>query len=330
MIRYVENDPKFEKSTMWIPVRQGPESVMPERIKLAFSAGKNKELDELDSGFGPFALTRLCYETGGIYFSVHPNKTASARAVGRNSTPEMASRLQYFFDPAVMRQYRPDYLTLAEYQQRLMQNKARAALVEAARMSWVEPMKDPQMRFPKQNEGALKGLLDEAQKSAAKLEPKINAMYAVLQMGEKDRAKLTEPRWQAGYDLAMGRVLAVKVRTETYNQMLAEMKGGRRFEKKDSDTWELKPADHTVGSSLEKLSGEAKEYLQRVVKEHPGTPWALLAQKELATPLGWDWTESHTGVNDPRQGGGGNGNANNNDALNKMKKPVRRASDIKL
>ena len=27
------------------------------------------------AGFGPFALTRLCYETGGIYFAVHPNRT---------------------------------------------------------------------------------------------------------------------------------------------------------------------------------------------------------------------------------------------------------------
>jgi hypothetical protein len=32
-------------------------------------------------------------------------------------------------------------------------------------------------------------------------------------------------------------------------------------------------------------------YLNRVIKEHPGTPWAYLAHRELTTPLGWKWTE---------------------------------------
>ena len=44
------------------------------------------------------------------------------------------------------------------------------------------------------------------------------------------------------------------------------------------------------------------------MKEHPGTPWALLAGEELRMPLGYKWTEIRTGVNDvkPREGGGNN------------------------
>jgi len=63
--------------------------------------------------------------------------------------------------------------------------------------------------------------LSEAQQAAALLEPRINALYQILQHGEADRDKETVMRWQAGYDLAMGRTLAIKVRTETYNAMLA-------------------------------------------------------------------------------------------------------------
>jgi hypothetical protein len=37
-----------------------------------------------------------------------------------------------------------------------------------------------------------------------------------------------------------------------------------------------------------------------VVKEHAGTPWAMLAQRELSAPLGWAWKERFTGVNAPR------------------------------
>jgi hypothetical protein len=78
------------------------------------------------------------------------------------------------------------------------------------------------------------------------------------------------------------------------------------------------------------MGGQARELLGRVVKEHAGTPWALLAQKELETPLGWEWTEAHTGVQQERMGAG-NGNANPApaDALNRMKKPPVRAN-VKL
>ena len=48
----------------------------------------------------------------------------------------------------------------------------------------------------------------------------------MLQQGEADREKETVMRWQAGYDLAMGRTLAAKVRTEGYNAMLAAAKRG--------------------------------------------------------------------------------------------------------
>ncbi len=323
-IKYVDLDPNYDQSVQWIPVRQGPETVYPERLKLAFAGGRNDDLDELDSGFGPFALTRLCYETGGIYFAVHGNNTAAGRAVGRNETPVMAARIQHFFDPGIMRRYRPDYKPIEEYQKLVSQNGARRALIQAAQVSWVSPMENPTLQFPKQNEGALKALLDEAQKSAAKLEPKIEELYLILSQGEKDRPKVSEPRWQAGFDLAMGRVCAVKVRTESYNNMLAVMKGGRAFQNKDNDTWVLEPADNYSGSALEKLAEKAKVYLQRVVEEHPGTPWALIAERELQTPLGWDWKETRTGVNDPRPAmGNGNNNNNNNNPNGMMAKPKR-------
>jgi hypothetical protein len=333
LVKYVDPDPKYDQSVQWIPVRQGPESVRPEVLKLAyFGPTRREESERLDSGFGPFALTRLCVETGGIYFTVHPNKTPGARYVASQDTAVMSARINYFFDPETMRRYRPDYLSLPEYDQLLVQNKARAALVQAAQTS-VDAMESPETRFPKRDEGDLKRQLDEAQKVAARLEPKIDVLYGLLKSGEKDRPKLSQPRWQAGYDLALGRVLAAKVRTESYNAMLAQMKGGRKFDKPDSDTWILRPADSvTVGSALEKLGKQARDLLQGVVKDHAGTPWALLAQRELETPLGWEWTETHTGVNTPRVAASA-GNANANPAPDRLRmldkpKPVRQ--NVKL
>ena len=114
----------------------------------------------------------------------------------------------------------------------------------------------------------------------------------LLKNGESDRAGLTRPRWQAGYDLAMGRALAARARVEGYNAMLAALKRGRKFESPTSSRWVLIPDDNIqAGSSYQRLVDNARTYLERVTTEHAGTPWARIAEKELETKLGWKWTE---------------------------------------
>jgi hypothetical protein len=299
-VKYVDPDSRFDQSPQWVPVHQGPESLLPERIKLHLY-GQRDDRSPIASGFGPFHLTRLCYETGGIYFAVHPQHQLE-RAVRAGEVDELASHLKYFFDPEVMRRYRPDYISSQAYEDVIRENKARAALVQAARLSWVTPMESIRLDFPKPSEAELVNALSRAQQESARLEPKIGRIYAVLAEGEADRDRLTGPRWQAGYDLAMGRTLAVKVRTESYNAMLALAKGTMQFKEDRSDTWVLRPADTiTVGSTLEKQGQRAREYLERVVREHADTPWAMLAKEELAQPLGWRWTERYAGLDRQRE-----------------------------
>src|SRR5690606_18424591 len=97
MLKWVDPDPEYDQTPQFGQVHQGPESFMPELLKLAFTGGDKNE-DPIDSGFGPFALTRLCYETGGIYFTVHPNRNAS-RSVSRNEVAAYSSHITHFFDP---------------------------------------------------------------------------------------------------------------------------------------------------------------------------------------------------------------------------------------
>ena len=334
MVKYIDPDPRYDQSVTMIGVDQGPESAVPERLMLSFSTPRQQEtLEQIDSGFGPFFLTRLCYETGGIYFAVHPNKDQTQQPVGRSETPVLAAVLHHFFDAETMRRYRPNYASADEYRRMLNSKKATAALVAAAQMSRVEPMKSPRLRFPKRDDAQLKGLLDRAQQAAAKLEPKLDALYQVLEVDEEDRAKLRLPRWEAGYDLAMGRLLAMKVRTQGYNAMLAALKQGKPFKKPQSDTWILKPADTIkVDSRLERIAEEAKTFLKRVCDEHPGTPWALLADAELKTPMGWQWSEMHTGITRPGAPptAGNNNLMPRDDRLRKLEKPKPRRPNIRL
>ena len=77
--------------------------------------------------------------------------------------------------------------------------------------------------------------------------------------------------------------------------MLAAAKRGLKFSNEKNNTWILQPANEfSTGSQLAKAGEQAKMYLDRVVKEHPSTPWAMLAELELKTPLGWRWKEEFT------------------------------------
>ena len=200
-----------------------------------------------------------------------------------------------------MRRYRPDYVSAKEYQRRLRASASRTALVQAAQQSWLSPLGEPRVRFLVNNEAAFANALTEAQKSAARIEPSIRAVYETLKRGEKDRDQERTPRWQAGYDLAMGRVLATKVRAESYNSMLAKAKRGMKFKDPKNNTWELVPSSEiTVGSQLKNEAEKAQEYLTRVTSDHAGTPWSTLADTELKEPMGWSWKESFTPTNPPR------------------------------
>jgi hypothetical protein len=328
-MKFVEFDPKYAADEQWAVVDQGPESLYPEFVNVR---PKHAPDEPIDSGFGPFSLSKLCAETGGIYFAVHANRGARGR-VSDAATAPMASGLRYFFDPQVMRDYRPDYLPKAEIARRLAANKAKRALVEAANAAEINPMESPTRRFPREDDGKLALLLGEAQKKAAVLEPKIDRLYGILEAGRADRDKIPaeDKRWRAGYDLALGRVAALKVRTNAYNTMLANAKSGMKFKNPKNDTWLLEPSLDVsqVGSQLERLAKQAEELLRRVIADHPGTPWAQMAAEELRTPLGYAWAETYTGVNAPQMGDGGNGNPNRGDDKKKMLAPPKPKRPLK-
>lgn len=326
-MKFKEFDPKYADDVQWAVVEQGPETLYPEVVRVR--SGRDAE-EPIDSGFGPFSLSKLCAETGGIYFCVHANRNAAGR-VNDGEVADMSSGLRYFFDPQVMRAYRPDYQSAKKIDQALASNRAKKALVEAAKGTEVAPMEAPTLEFPRRDDGALVQLLSEAQKKAAVLQPKIDALHGILSAGLADRDKIEERRWQAGYDLAMGRVLALKVRTDAYNIMLAQAKTGMKFKDPKNDTWKLVADDDisAVGSQTEKLAKQALMFLTRVVNEHPGTPWAHYAAAELRQPLGYRWEELHTGVNAPKNGGGGGGGNRQGDDMRRKLAPPKPKRPLK-
>jgi len=96
-------------------------------------------------------------------------------------------------------------------------------------------------------------------------------------------------RWRIAFNLSYGRLLANRVRCYEYNAAMAEMKGtltsGDVGTK--SNQWILRPSDKlNYATNLRGQAKKSEEYLRRVIEEAPGTPWAVLAGRELQNPVG--------------------------------------------
>jgi hypothetical protein len=274
----------------------GPESLFSERVDLEpWSPGS--QVDLVDSGFGPFALERLCRASRGQFFAIRPEAGAADYAYAGMKYQYWPPGFELRFEDNAAAKYAPDYVAEAEYRKLLSENKARAALHEAAKLPKVVIEGRPLTRFPKETEAKMAKTSSQAQQFAARNSPAVDQLYSALAQGEADREQLTSPRWRAQFDLAMGRVLAAKVRLDGYNSMIAALKRGKTFTNSESTAWILEPADaFETESTIRRQAERAKMYLSRVVQEHPRTPWAQIAEEELKTPLGWTWKEELAGL----------------------------------
>jgi hypothetical protein len=270
----------------YAPADRGPESARVERDFLPFwTPGGN--LDTMPSGFGPWALTRLCRETGGIYFVMQDS------AAG--------------FDPVVLRQYQPDYVSRREYEAELNGHPLRKAVIAAAEMTRRMPQEIPgiPLEFPAQDEATLQRNLAVGQPIMAKVQYFVEEPLKLLQSVKAQRDKEPSRRWRAQYDLMLGRLTAAWVRSYTYNGVCAGMKKKpKTFQNKDSNFWILRPDsmvpdDTPMGAKLQDAAEKARQYLNRVVEENPNTPWALLATRELQADLGFRWEEAHRNLAPP-------------------------------
>ncbi len=269
-------------------INQGPETRDLEQLLLAYPAA-GLSMDTVDSGYGPFTWELLCRSSGGVFLGLKAPGYTSAMLSRPGSRPVA---LIGSYGGSIMSKYAPDYVSRAKYDEMIQANGAVKALLNVARMKNIPTLINYQVDFDGVDVTRLNQALSQAQLGAAQIEPGLNAAYNTLAAGESDREQLTKLRWQAGYDLAMGRILAAKSRVEGYNAMLAALKRGKSFENEGSTRWLLTPAEETeAGSAVKKIGERAVEYLERVKKVHSGTPWAQMAEMELQVPVGWKWME---------------------------------------
>jgi hypothetical protein len=267
-------DPKTKYVFYHVPVQQGPESAMIEQIRLPFWY-EGPQYDVLEAGFGPYALSRLCSATGGIYFLTRFN----LHRMG--------------FDPARMGEYKPDWVRRDQYEAQVLRSPLRQAVLNAAQITQQKLPNMPSLFFPSADSPEFKEAMSFnqgiAERTAYTVEEALSPIHAVAKLRDRE----TSRRWKAHYDLIRGRLLAMKVRCYEYNWVCARMKKDPpKFTSPRFNAWRLVP-DQAIQYSDKAVvaAKEAQALLHRVVEEHPATPWALLAQRELNYAFGFKWVE---------------------------------------
>jgi hypothetical protein len=269
-------DPVTKRTFRHLPVRQGPESAMIEQIKLPYWYD-GPQYDTLDSGFGPYALSRLAGATGGIYFITRmgPNRLT--------------------FDPTGMREYKPDWVSKRQYELAVAQHPVRAAVIQAAMITQQNNLPHaPGLMFPPVDDPSFKEEMGKHQEVVARIAYTVDMALEPILAASKFRDRETSRRWRAHYDLIRGRLTAMKIRCYEYNWACAKVKKDTpKFTNPDSNAWRLVSDEEVHYSDKAAAAGkDARALLKRVVDEHPGTPWAVLAQRELKDPFGFKWAET--------------------------------------
>ncbi len=270
---YVHPD---DGKTYWLPVCRGPDSVHQEQIELPFWFS-GSQYRNLHSGLGPFALTRAAYETGGAYFI--------------KDDPQDVSEFQV---PTMIR-YAPEYDSVAHYIRRIQSSPLRRAIMQVVEMTKQRTIKDsPTLQLAPTGNTFQQDLL-EAQKTAAYNLDVLDQLLVPFGHGfEKEYAQEKSPRWRAWYDYTYGRLLAMRVRNYEYNVVCSVFKGkGTEFVDKKSNRWRFVPDEKITNTTNQKQAAEATRLLSRCIEMNPGTPWAVLAQRELKDPLGFKVEEAY-------------------------------------
>lgn len=277
---YIPYVAKENGRTYQLPVDLGPESVVVENVDLPYWY-EGPQLTYLSSGFGPYALNRLVKETGGVYYMTNMTTNSELSTIGQ-------------FDPVIMKAFEPDYRysSPTQFMKDIMEHPLRASVVGMAEYSQTTNLRaqgTPQLEFRVAANNFRQQFAD-AQKSAAISSLAIDNILAKMPPNtEKLYANEQSLRWRLAFSLDYGRLLAQKVRAFEYNSALAQLKG--TYSESDINNRVnhiiFRPdKDLNYAPSLRKQAKIAEEHLQRVIKEAPGTPWEMLAKRELKDGFG--------------------------------------------
>jgi hypothetical protein len=135
-------------------------------------------------------------------------------------------------------------------------------------------------------------ILDYQKKEVAPVESELSDALEDLRKAGEEKDKETSKRWRANYEYVLARLLARIAYVHEYNFVFGQIRkdGLPPRDPKIHSGWRLASQEKLQsGAETRKLAGEAKKTYENLAKKNQGTPWEILAKRELMTSLGLQW-----------------------------------------
>jgi hypothetical protein len=114
------------------------------------------------------------------------------------------------------------------------------------------------------------------------------ALDDLRKVGKEGRKEEKSKRWLANYDYILARLEAQIAYLYEYDSALGEMR--KELPERGPNGWRLASQSKQNGDAAgRKLGTESKKLLDKLAKEHPGTPWEIVAKRDRLTNLGLKW-----------------------------------------
>jgi len=138
----------------------------------------------------------------------------------------------------------------------------------------------------------MKLILDFQKKEVAPVESELSDALEDLRKAGEEKNKETSKRWRANYDFVLARLLARIIYVHEYNYAFGQIRknGLPPRDPKIHTGWRLASQEKLQsGAETRKLANQAKSIFENLAKENQGTPWEILAKREMMTALGLHW-----------------------------------------
>lgn len=204
-----------------------------------------------------------------------------ARRLSTTSFPPMSQK--------AFEKYQPDYATDSELEGKLSQYPLRMMTMKATKVL-DRSLRTFRMRFPEESDEAnFKKKIEQEQESPAYVSAELNDLLDEMKKLDEKRDEEKSARWLAHFDYTQARVLAQMAHVQEYSFVL-----GNKLRKdtpkikdpKNHNGWIIVPQKKLEQKETRGFDSERQKLLTKIIKEHPGTPWEILARREQATILG--------------------------------------------
>jgi hypothetical protein len=145
----------------------------------------------------------------------------------------------------------------------------------------------------KGNDAAIKERILAQQRKPAIIQSDLEEALLDLKKAGEERDREPSRRWQATYDYVLALLQGRIAYVYEYNYMLGQIRKDALPPRDPSrhSGWRLTSQEKLQsGAEAKKMAAASRKLLDKVIKEHPGTPYEVLAKREKLNPLGLEWT----------------------------------------